>query len=363
MSALVARIDLAALRANFSIAHQLAPNSLNFAVIKADAYGHGSINCARALDQADGFAVATLEEAVDLRQHNIEKPILILSRFCQPEDVGVLQHFNLLPVVHSHYQFDFLINNHNGRQPINAWLKIDTGMNRLGMNPGEFSSMLERIEKTDRVNAIGVMSHLACADETDNEFTNLQLEKFHRIAVKTGLPLSIANSAAIMAWPDTRKHWNRPGLMLYGISPFTSSKNSRSETPDVKLRPVMNLTSKLISIANLNKGEGIGYGQTFVANENLKVGIVACGYADGYPRHAGTGTPVLVCDRLSRLLGRVSMDTLAVDLTSVPDAEIGSEILLWGSTLSVNEIAKHAGTISYELLTSVSKRVPRQYFN
>lgn len=358
MSAMIARIDLAALQSNFNIAHELAPDSQNFAVIKADAYGHGSVRCAKALNQADGFAVATLEEAVVLRQQKIQKPILVLSRFCQADHVSELQHFNLLPVIHSLYQLDILISNHNGNQPISAWLKINTGMNRLGMNDSEYTSILERIDKTDCIKAVGLMSHLACADEIDNEFTNLQLQRFCQMAARVKLPLSIANSAAIIAWPDTRKHWNRPGLMLYGVSPFCSSY-----AVDIKLQPVMNLTSKLISVAILKKGEGIGYGQTFVANRDMKVGIVACGYADGYPRHAGTETPVRVCNRLSRLLGRVSMDTLAIDLTSIPDAEVGTPVLLWGSELSVNEVARHAGSIAYELLTGVSQRVPRQYIN
>ncbi len=369
MPHVLARIDLAALRSNYNTAKDLAPNSFNFAVIKADAYGHGSVQCARALHQADGFAVATIEEAVQLRQHDIDKPVLVLSRFCQPDEVKDVQNFNLMPVIHSHYQLDILISKHNSRQPINAWLKVDTGMNRLGMNAGEFLSMLNRIENSGCVNAVGLMTHLACADETDNEFTAVQLKNFHKLAIKTNLPLSIANSAGIIAWPDTRKHWNRPGLMLYGVSPLSPNKTTGSNSPidkamDKKLQPVMRLVSRLISIRTLKRGEGIGYGQTFVADEDINVGIVACGYADGYPRHAGTGTPILICDKPSRLLGRVSMDTLAVDLTPVSDATVGSPVLLWGSSrLSVKEIAGHAGTIAYELLTSVSNRVPRQYID
>lgn len=366
MPALVARIDLAALQANYQTAHKLSPASRNFAVIKADAYGHGSVKCAMALDCADGFAVATPEEGVELRRENIDKPVLILSRFCQPGDVRVLQRYKLSPVVHSQYQLDILIDNHNGLQPIDIWVKIDTGMNRLGLDSGELPAIVKRIGDARCINAVGLMTHLACADETDNDFTNLQLQRFQQASALTCLPLSIANSAAILAWPSARQDWNRPGLMLYGVSPFATggkpgAKTVYAESADVQLRPVMSLTSKLISVATLRKGEGIGYGQTFIADKNLKVGIVACGYADGYPRHAGTGTPVLVCNRVSRLLGRVSMDTLAVDLSTVPEAEVGSPVQLWGTKIPVAEIARHAGTIAYELLTGVSQRVPRQY--
>ena len=358
MTALIASIDLAALQSNFKTAQNLAPGSRNFAVIKANAYGHGSVACAKALEQAGGFAVATIEEAVELRQHGIKKPILILSRFSQSSDVSAIQEFNLLPVIHSRYQLELLIDQHRGEQPINAWLKIDTGMNRLGFDADKIMPVVRRIEATHCINAIGLMSHLACADETDNEFTQLQLNRFNQCADRVGLPLSLANSAAIIAWPGTHKHWNRPGLMLYGASPLRAGKDIK-----LNLQPVMNLTSKLISIAILKKGEGIGYAHTFKADKQLRVGIVACGYADGYPRRAGTDTPVLVCDRPSRLLGRVSMDTLAVDLSCVPDAQVGSNVELWGSKLPVNDIARHAGTIAYELFTGVSTRVPRVYVN
>ena len=363
MAALVARIDLAALQANFKTAQSLAPASRIFAVIKADAYGHGSVACANALGESDGFAVATLEEAVQLRQQNIEKPILVLSRFCQPEDVNVVQQFDLLPVVHNTYQLDLLINNHNGRQPINCWLKVDTGMNRLGLDPTMLNTVLETTQATAGINVVGLMSHFACADETDNEFTSLQLTRFNLLTDRISMPLSIANSAAIMAWPDTHKHWNRPGIMLYGASPLNISKMSANKVDHITLQPVMSLISRLISTARLKRGEGIGYGQTFIATKDMQVGIVACGYADGYPRHAGTGTPVLVCNKRCRLLGRVSMDTLAVDLTEAPQADVGSPVELWGSNLPVNEIAMYAGSIAYELLTGVSKRVPRQYIN
>ena len=358
MSALIARIDLAALQANFDTSRRLAPNSRIFAVIKADAYGHGSVPCARALNQADGFAVATIEEAVELRDNDILKPILVLSRFCQAEDVSVLQRFGLLPVVHHHQLLDLLINHHSGDQPINCWLKVDTGMNRLGMDYAELVTALNRIQASRCVNVVGLMSHLACADETDNEFTHMQLQRFKQLTVLANLPLSLANSAAIMAWPDTHKDWNRPGIMLYGTSPLSGTRAA-----DIQLQPVMTLMSKLVSVATLKQGEGIGYAQTFTADKDMKVGIVACGYADGYPRHAGTGTPVIVCNQRCRLLGRVSMDTLAVDLSNVPQATVGSPVELWGSNLPVNDIANHAGTIAYELLTRVSKRVTRQYLN
>lgn len=358
MSPTIARIHLAALRANLEAARDLAPSSRIFAVIKADAYGHGSVRCAQALNQADGFAVATVDEALLLREQDIDKPILVLSRFCHADEVRLIQEYKLLPVIHNHSLLDLLINHHRGEQPVNCWLKVDTGMNRLGMDADELRSALKRIHASRHVNAVGLMSHLACADETENNFTNFQMRRFLELTAGENLSLSIANSAAIMAWPDTHRDWNRPGIMLYGASPIVTTRDS-----PVSLQPVMSLTSELVSASVVKTGEGVGYGQTFIAPRDMMVGIVACGYADGYPRHAGTGTPVLVCNTRCRVLGRVSMDTLAVDLDPAPQARIGSPVELWGSNLPVNEIASHAGTIAYELLTRVSRRVPRQYID
>ena len=358
MRPLVASINLAALKANFNLAQQLAPASQNFAVLKANAYGHGSIQCAKALDQAAGFAVATVEEAVELRQAKIDKPILILSTFSQIEEVELLYRYNLMPTIHSQFQLD-LLSHHKSQGTIHCWLKVDTGMNRLGLSRDEFLNTLKALADSRRLKVVAVMSHLASADETINDFTQIQLNNFNLITQGVNLPLSLANSSAILAWPDTFKHWNRPGLMLYGASMLDSANEHAA-----KLIPVMKLKSQLIAVKTLNKGEAVGYGQTFVATKKMRTGVVACGYADGFPRNAATGTSIIVCKKRVLVLGRVSMDTLSVDLTELPHAQVGDPVTLWGhSDLSVSEIALKANTIAYELLVNVSRRVPREYHN
>ncbi len=358
MRPLVARIDLAGLKYNFSQARSAAPNSKNFAVIKADAYGHGAIQCAQALGQADGFAVATVEEAIELRLGKINKPILVLSSFSQADEVELLSHYQLMPVIHNLYQLELLIGSHQVEQSIDCWLKIDTGMNRLGLSRRGFAKVLEKLNDTALINPVGVMSHFASSDETQNDFTKQQIKKFNQLTGKLKLPLSLANSCAIMAWPDSHKDWNRPGIMLYGTSSIDHDAASK-----LGLKPVMQLNSALIAVKMLKKGDGVGYGQAFIADEDMKIGVVACGYADGYPRNMVTGSPIVVCGQQTRILGRVSMDTLSVDLGRIPQAQVGDPVSLWGQELPVREVADAAKTIPYELLTHVSKRVPRVYQN
>ena len=357
MRPLVARIDLAALKSNFLLAQLAAPESKNFAVIKADAYGHGAIACAKALDDhADGFAVATIEEAVELRSAKFDKPILILSSFCQADEIEILANYQLMPVIHSLYQLDLFKQNSKLKEQINCWLKIDTGMNRLGLSDQQFVKAQEKIKDCDLINVVGVMSHFASSDETRNDLTQQQINKFNMLTDMLSLPVSLANSSAIMAWPHSHKDWNRPGIMLYGTSTIDHNADS-----NINLKPVMHLDSKLIAIKSLKKGDSVGYGQTFVADKAMKIGVVACGYADGYPRNAATGSPIIVCGQRTKILGRVSMDTMSVDLNDISQAQVGDPVVLWGNDLLVREVADAANTIPYELLTHVSKRVPRLY--
>lgn len=356
MRPLVAHIDLAALKSNFNIARQAAPDSQLFAVIKADGYGHGAIECAQALTGADGFSVASIEEAIQLRQAKVDRPILVLSSFSQSDEVGLLDQYRLMPVIHSRYQLELIQAFHHLDLPLRCWLKINTGMNRLGLSTDELEPMLETITAMENLQCAGVMSHLASADETGNPLTDQQAQCFKTATAGLDLPLSLANSAGILAWPQTRKHWNRPGLMLYGASPLAGKTASEQG-----LEPVMTLSSELIAVKPLASGQGIGYGHDFIADADMVIGIVAGGYADGYPRHAASGTPVLVSGQRTRTLGRVSMDTLAVDLTGMADVRPGTPVTLWGNGLPVEEIAMVAGTAAYELLTRVTARVPRNY--
>ena len=356
MRPLVARIDTGALDSNFRVARKVAPGSRIFAVIKADAYGHGAVQCANMLDQADGFAIATVEEGIVLRQAGVDKPILVLSGFSQLDETGLLHRHRLMPVIHSRYQLELVQGYHRGERPIHCWLKIDTGMNRLGLEPAKFRDVLSKLPGMRQLRLAGVLSHLACADNCMDSFTRDQVTRFDAATAGLDVPLSLANSGGVLGWPDTHRHWNRPGLMLYGASPLL-----HHSAGELGLKPVMTLASELISVKKLPDGAGIGYGLDFTADRDMMVGIVACGYADGYPRHAGTGTPVLIDGHRSRTLGRVSMDTLAVDLDGVSGAAPGMEVVLWGKDLPVEEVARAAGSVSYELLTRVTARVPRLY--
>ena len=347
---LVARIDSAALAHNLMVARRHAGSARVLAVVKADAYGHGLKRAARALRAADGFAVLTLDEAATLRGEGYSHPIVLLEGFFHPEELPEIAHLRLRPVIHREDQAEQLLRSRLEHR-IDILLKIDTGMHRLGLPPRRLPAVLERLRGAPQVGGITLMTHFACADEPAVGVA-AQLAVFREATQGLGLPVSLANSAALLRYPEARGDWVRPGIMLYGASPFADQCGE-----DLGLLPAMTLESALISTRQVAKGEGIGYGATFVVPHDMKVGNVACGYADGYPRHAGTGTPVLVEGRPTRTLGRVSMDMLAVDLTEVPNAHVGSRVTLWGAGLPVERVAEAAGTISYELLTALAPRV------
>lgn len=348
---LIARIDLAALAHNLGVARAAAPNSKILAVVKADGYGHGLSRTARALRGADGFAVLRLEEAVQLRGEGYSHPIVLLEGFFHPDELPEIARLHLRPVIHRADQVDILTRSHL-TQRIDVLLKLNTGMNRLGITPKRLPETLEKLRATPHVGGITLMTHFASADE-DNDSVAQQLALFQATTGNLGLPASLANSAAILRYPESHADWVRPGIMLYGASPFAEKSGD-----EIGLLPAMTLESKLIGIQFVRRGEGVGYGARYVAERDMKIGIVACGYADGYPRHADTGTPILVGNQLTRTLGRVSMDMLNVDLTPVPTAHVGSPVTLWGVGLPVEHVAAAAGTISYELLTARAARVP-----
>lgn len=353
-----ARIDLEALRHNFQVARRAAPDSRLMAVIKADAYGHGAVPVAQALPDADAFAVAGADEAVPLRTAGVAQPLLLLGGVFDTDDLAAAARHDLQMVVHSLEQVERL-EQAATTAPLHLWLKVDTGMHRLGVPPDAVDTVRGRLEALvgRRGGSLRLMSHLARADEPQHPANDAQLATFASLPAAC-LERSLASSAAILSRPDMHFDWIRPGIMLYGASPFAPD-----EACAAVLRPVMSLESRLMAVSRHNKGDSIGYGQSWTCPQAMPVGVVACGYADGYPRHAPSGMPVLVNGKVAPLIGRVSMDMICVDLRGQPEARAGDPVQLWGTCLPVEAVAARAGTISYELLCNVSRRVPREYLH
>lgn len=349
-----AEVDLAALRANYALARQLHGGRA-LAVVKADAYGHGALRCAQALEPtADGFAVAFLAEALALRAGGIRAPILVLEGVFDADELAQAAAHAIWIAVHHEPQLRML-EAYRGTQRLHAWLLVDSGMHRAGFLPEDVRAAHARLQALPCVADITLMTHFARADEPGVDFTAQQIATFDR-AVE-GLPgaRSLCNSAGTLAWAEAaRGDWARPGLLLYGIDP-------RPEA-DPRLQPVMTLQSAVFAVRTLQPGDAVGYGGIFVADKSTRVGLVAIGYADGYPRTAPNGTPVAVDGQRTRLIGRVSMDMLTIDLTDLPQAGIGSAVELWGRQIPVSAIADAVGTIAYEVLCHV-KRVPLDYVN
>ncbi|MES2368915.1 MAG: alanine racemase [Pseudomonadota bacterium] len=350
MRPIQARISIGAMAHNLRVARSHAGTARVFAVVKANAYGHGLSRARRALAAADGFAVLTLEEAANLRLMGVDQPILLLEGMFGADEIATCADLDLWPVLHHPAHLDWLQQQPPAR-PLQVFLKFDSGMHRLGFPLADHAAIVARTRSLNAVAGITLMTHFAQADETVG--VDWQLHPFLRELSAYGLPWSSANSAALLRYPQTLGAWARPGLMLYGASPFADVSAEQ-----LGLRPAMTLQSEIISVQTLQAGEGVGYGQLFRADRPMRVGVVACGYADGYPRHALTGTPALVDGRLSRTLGRVSMDMLCVDLGECPEAGVGSPVVLWGEGLPVDTVAAAAGTSSYELLCALAARVP-----
>lgn len=354
-----ASIDPDALRHNYSVARRYAGNASIWAVVKANAYGHGLVRVARALaDDADGFALIEIEGAIALREAGLRQPILLLEGFYAPDEIPLIVEYSLTTVIHSLRQVDMLVASslaEGARLPV--YLKLNTGMNRLGLNPNELDQAMSALNAASQVGTITLMTHFSDADcGLDGPGIAEQLGRLDAMRAELPHPLSLANSAALLRYPESLgnpQNWARAGIMLYGSSPFPDLKSAAG----LDLKPVMTLKSELIAVRELAPGDRIGYGGTFVAAVPMKVGVVACGYADGYPRHAPSGTPVLVDGQRSRTLGRVSMDKICVDLSGIPGADVGSSVVLWGQDLPADEVAAVAGTISYELFCALAARV------
>lgn len=351
-----ALIDLSALRHNYRLAKSLT-RCRALAVVKANAYGHGALQCAAALnDEADGFAVSSIDEALELREAGHQQPIVLLEGWFEAAELELICRHDLWPVVHHHGQLVDL-REANLSRPLHIWLKLDSGMHRTGFSVAEYPQVWRELQGSGKVASLTKITHLARADEPKTGRTEQQLEAF--LQATTGLegPASLSNSAGVLAWPGAYGDWVRPGIMLYGSSPFGFAQEQAA-----LLRPVMQLDSRVIAVHQIAAGEPIGYGSRFVTSRPSRIGVVAMGYADGYPRHAPDGTPVLVDGQRTCISGRVSMDMLTVDLTDLPNSGLGSYVRLWGDGLDAGEVASRAGTISYQLFCNLN-RVPRRYLN
>ena len=345
-------LNLEFVRHNARTLRSLAPDSKLMAVIKANGYGHGILRMAKALaPYVDALAVARTDSGLELRAGGIEQRIVVLQGFANAAEVQLHQANRLEPVIHSPWQIEVL----SGLSPDTSfpiWLKLDSGMHRLGLLPDEFLSGLERLSEMSHIpSPIPLMTHFANADDLQDDYTLQQWAEFQTLA-PVQHPQCAANSAAILAWPTTHADWIRPGLSLYGVSPFQGRTG-----PEEGLKPVMTLKTHIISIKNVSKGARIGYGGTYRCETPQRIGVIAAGYADGYPRALPTGTPVIIHGQRVPTVGRVSMDMTMVDLTHCTQAQVGDEVILWGEGLPVEEIAERAGTIPYTLLTGVTPRV------
>ncbi len=350
-----ATLDLAALAHNHARVRTRVGNARIWSVVKANAYGHGLLRVAQTLAPlTDGFALVEFEGAAALRAAGIQQPILMLEGCYDTSDLQRCVELNLTPVLHSVAQIQALLAA-KLKQPLSVMLKLNTGMNRLGLAPAELPTVLPQLQGNPAVASIHLMTHFADADGPTGIATPLQ--RFKTLTEDLGLPVSLANSATILRYPEAHGDWVRPGIMLYGASPFPEISAA-----ELDLKPVMSLHGQLLSVRDLQPGDTVGYGCGFVAPTPMRIGVAACGYADGYPRHAPTGTPIIVDGVRTRTLGRVSMDKICVDLAPVPQAEVGSPVLLWGTdgkvTLPADEVAAAAGTIAYELFCALAARVP-----
>jgi alanine racemase len=358
-----AEISAAALRHNYHFAKRLAPQSQVLAVVKANAYGHGLERVARALHDADAFATLELDSAEVLRKQGVKQPILMLEGLFAKDEIPVYCEHRLMMAVHSDVQMDMLSQQRPGI-PLTVFLKMNSGMNRLGFPPDRFPAELHKAESMQQKGMIGdlvLMTHFAGADGPEG--VGDALKRFvDAVYAANGslLQRSVANSAATLRYPETHFQWVRPGIMLYGSSPFTELSAA-----ELGLNPVMTLRSEIIGVQTLERGDQVGYGGVFTAKKRMRVGIVACGYADGYPRHAPGDrpgdsehrTPVLVGGKRTSTVGRVSMDMLVVDITDMPHVHIGAPVTLWGAGLPADEVAHAAGTVAYELFCAVAPRV------
>jgi alanine racemase len=346
-------INISALRHNITQVRRMAPSAKILAMVKSNAYGHGIERIAKALTEVEAFGVASAEEGMLLRSAGIHQPIFLMEGLFHANELpqAIAQDFTL--IVHHLHQVEMLEHYPNQHHQLNVWLKIDTGMHRLGFQPQEVNAIYQRLQKCALVKKpIGLMTHFAKADANDRAHTLQQIEIFNQVTAGMDGPRSLSNSAGIIAWPSAHAEWIRPGIMLYGTSPLLGHRGVEHN-----LYPVMALTSELIAIHDLRKGQPVGYSGLWICPEDMRIGVVGIGYGDGYPSNVKSGAPVFVNARPCALIGRVAMDMLSVDLRTQPEAQIGDPVLLWGPGLPVEVIAEYSDTIAYELLTRITQRV------
>ena len=367
-----ALISKSAIIHNFNVVQQFAPHSKNLAVVKANAYGHGSVVVANILSPyVNAFGVSCIEEALEIRAAGVDKPILLLEGVFSKDEIAVAAENNFWIMISNQQQACWLIDSTISKA-INVWLKIDTGMHRLGLIPDDVTEVYTKLYNSKNVNeGIVLATHFSSADEQDNDDTSIQIQRFKQVESSlhnhlnndVNIPRSLANSAAIMAWPDSRLEWNRPGFMLYGNSPLDSDANTTANSEastdtSLALKPAMTMQSEIISIRTIESGESVGYNKVWTAKRQSKIATVAIGYGDGYPQSAQSGTPTLVNGVIAPLAGKVSMDMVTIDVTDISSVSVGDTVILWGDGLSVNEVAKHANTTGYEILARLPNRTP-----
>jgi alanine racemase len=350
MRPIQATVSTSALQHNLNIVRQHAQAAKVMSVVKANGYGHGLMNVAHALASTDAFATLNLSEAIDLREAGFEQDILLLEGVFDEEELRIAASFAISVVVHNRIQVHLLMNTPLPK-PVNIYLKMNTGMNRLGFVPTDYLAVYQQLSNWHHVGDITLMTHFATADEDVG--ISAPLARFKAVTTSLDAPVSLANSATILRYPEAHADWVRPGIMLYGATPVSGTQAATFD-----LKPVMQLTSQIIAIQTLAVGESVGYGARFTATKETHIGVVACGYADGYPRHAPDGTPIAVNGKLTKTLGRVSMDMLFCDVTDMPEADIGAHVELWGAIVPVDTVAEASGTVGYELLCAVAPRVP-----
>lgn len=348
---IVATIDTAALRQNLAIARQAAPHSRVWSVVKANAYGHGIDRVWQSLSETDGFALLNLEEAILLRERGWKKPILLLEGFFHRDELEILDKYRLTTSVHSNWQIQALAQAKLSA-PLDIYVKMNSGMNRLGFMPEQVHNAWHKLRSLANTGEMTLMAHFAEAEHPEGVVK--PMERVERAAEGLNCRRSLANSAATLWHANTHFDWVRPGIVLYGASP----SGKWQDIAGTGLRPAMTLSSEIIAVQNLHEGDAVGYGARYRAPQQQRIGVVACGYADGYPRLAPTGTPVMVDGVRTTTVGAISMDMITVDLTACPQAGIGSKVELWGNTVKIDEVASASGTVGYELMCALAPRVP-----
>ncbi|MEP5763020.1 MAG: alanine racemase [Halieaceae bacterium] len=351
-----ALINLDALRHNYRLAQALSGNGRAMPIVKANAYGHGAITVAKALEPlAPALGVACIEEAIELRDADVNCSILLLEGFFSDEELELAAARGFWLMIQNEYQLQAL-EQARLSSAVGCWIKLDTGMHRLGFEPNRAPELHQQLLDCPQVsNDIVMATHFASADDLDKDYTARQIAQFRQYTHAIDAPCSLANSPGLLAWPEARAEWNRPGFMLYGQSPFSTPHPEAD-----KLQAVMTFRSEVMAVRTVATGESVGYANAWTAQRPSIIATVPVGYGDGYPRHAESSTPVLINQERAQLVGRVSMDMITVDITDIPGVKIGDEVVLWGEDLSANEVALHAETIGYEIMTRLHNRVPRE---